>query len=347
MLRTPTFHSFMRLALLALAFAGSAACSKKEEAPAPSGPVVSVLDLALSARNQGAAPTDAYDVELAATTLNVGGQPVLTLTDGLFAPADRSGDILPKLKDAFAKTPHTKLIFSVSSSVSYNSAAAVLATAKAANVTSVAFKVRPIGSQSNTGFLTLDNFVVRPKTKNDEDVAIPGAPTRPWSDFTSQWDAAQNACRASPTGNCAFKPEAVADGGNLRTVLYAAGQGSNVAFYRVGAPPPEPTPPPEEKPAKGKKAKKAKPSKKSKNVDPVAEVEQAPPATEAGFQFRFQEAVAAASAISETMRPICGQTPCGVAVQGEKATLFVRLLSLIGAAFPDRTAAPVVAFELP
>lgn len=343
MLRPSLFHRTTHVVcLLGLL----AACGKKEDAAAaPSGPIVSVLDLALSARNSGTAPADAHDVEVASTALNLGGVQVVALSDGQFAPADRSGDIVPKLKDAFAKTPHANLVLSVSSSISYNTAAAVLATAKAANINSVSFKVRPPGSQSNTGFLTLDNFTVRAKTKNDEDVAIPGAPVRPWSDFVSQWDAVQSGCRGAPTGNCASKPESVADGGNLRMGLYAAGQGVNVAFFRTGAPPPPPPAAEPEKPAK--KGKKEKTSKKSKAFDPVAEVEQAPPATEALFQFRAQEAVAASSAISETTRPVCAQTPCGVAVQGEKATLFVRLLSLIGAAFPDRTQAPVVAFELP
>lgn len=346
MLRTPMFHLFIRSASLTCLVGLCAGCGKQEDAAAvPSGPIVGILDLALSARNTGAGPADAHDVELAANALNVGGLPVLSLTDGVFAPADRSGDTLPKLKDAFAKTPHGTMTLSVSSSIPYSSAALVLSTAKAADVNSVAFKVRPPGSQTNTGFLVLDNFSVRPKTKSDEDVAIAGAAPRPWSDFTSQWEAVQTGCRAAPTGSCAFKPEKIAEGGTLRTVLYAAGQGVNVGFYRVGAPPPAAPAAEPEKPSK--KAKKAKASKKSKNVDPVAEVEEAEPATEASFQFRAQEAVAASSAISETLRPVCAQTACGVAVQGEKATLFVRLLSLIGAAFPDRTTAPIVAFELP
>ena len=340
-------HPGLPSALLAFLCAGAFACGNKEEAPAaPTGPIVSVLDLSLSLRSRAAAPSDAHEVELGSGALAVGGQQVLTLTDGQFAPADRSGDELPKLKEALGKSPHANMVFSVGSSVPYSSAALVLQTAKAAGVKSVSFKVRAPGSTSNTGFMTLDNFSLRPKSKNDEEIAIAGSTTRPWSDFTSKWDAVQSACRASPTGNCAYKPEQIADGGNLRIVLYAAGQGANIAFYRVGAPPPEPAPAAPEPDKKGKKAK-GKTKKNSKTVDPVADVEQAPPATEAGFQFRTQEAVNAASAISESMRPVCGASACGVVVQGEKATLFVRLLALIGAAFPDGTPAPIVAFELP
>jgi hypothetical protein len=47
------------------------------------------------------------------------------------------------------------------------------------------------------------------------------------------------------------------------------------------------------------------------------------------------------------MRPLCGNRACGAVVSAEAATLFVRVASLIGAAFPDGGAAPVLAFELP
>jgi hypothetical protein len=333
--------------MLAALCAAALACGAKEVAPAaPPGPTVGVLDLSLSLRSRASAPSDAHEVELISSALGVGGQQVLTLTDGQFAAADRSGDELPKLKEAFSKTPHANMSFAVGSALPYSSVALVLQTAKAAGVKSVSFKVRAPGATTNTGFMTLDNFSLRPKSKNDEEVAILGVAARPWSEFASKWEAVQSACRASPTGNCAYKPEQIADGGNLKIVLYAAGQGANIGFYRVGAPPPEALPAASEPEKKGKKAK-SKAKKNSKTVDPVAEVEQAPPAAEAGFQFRTQEAVAASSAISESMRPVCGASACGVVVQGEKATLFVRLLALIGAAFPDGTPAPIVAFELP
>jgi hypothetical protein len=222
----------------------------------------------------------------------------------------------------------------------------------------VAFKVRPHGGSSTTGWLALDVLDVRPKSKSDDEVAFEGLPKRPWSDFSSKWDDVQGACRASPTGSCAFKPQAVAEGGELKIVLHSAGQGVNVDFFRIG-PPPEAAaaaaPPVASKP--GKPDKKDKKSKKKHKpellegvkapTDVVAEAEQAPPATEALFQFRAQEAVSVPSAVSETIKPVCGTTACGVIIQAEKATLFVRMLSLLGAAFPDATPAPRVVFELP
>jgi biopolymer transport protein ExbD len=360
----PPIHSSVSLLCSVLAaFVALAAfgCGEDKQAAdvTPSGPIVGVLDLAVSLRSGGKASGEFHDVEVSSTAVNVGGQPALTLTDGLIAAADRQGEQLPKLESALSKPSRTSMVLSVSSSVSYDTAVSVLAAAKAAGVQSVAFKVRPPGGGATTGFLTLDQTSVRAKSKADEEVVIPGAPVKPWSDFATQWEAVQSACRAAQSGNCAYKPEKIAEGGNLKIVLYAAGQGVNAGFYRVGAPPPEAEPAPAaaeptKKGAAAKKAAKAAKKKKQKPelidgvkapVDPMKELEEAPPATEAVFQFRAQEAVTPPSAVSGTLQPVCGSSACGVVVQAEKATLFVRVLGLLGAAFPDGSPAPVVAFE--
>lgn len=350
------------LAFLCAVLATFAALGCADDKPAaevtPSGPIVGVLDLAVSLRSGGKTSGEFHDVEVSSSAIHVGGQPALTLTDGLIAAADRQGDQLPKLESALAKPARTSMVLSVSSSISYDTAVSVLAAAKAAGVQSIALKVRPPGGGATTGFLTLERASVRAKSKSDEEVAIPGAPVKPWSDFATKWDEVQSACRASQSGNCAYKPEKIADGGNLKIVLYAAGQGVNAGFYRVGAPPPEAAPAAEEPTKKGAaaKAKAAKAAKRKKKrpdlidgvkapVDPLKELEEAPPATEALFQFRAQEAVTPPSALSGTLQPVCGSSACGVVVQAEKATLFVRVVGLLGAAFPDGSPAPIVAFE--
>ena len=88
---------------------------------------------------------------------------------------------------------------------------------------------------------------------------------------------------------------------------------------------------------------------RKKATDVAAELDEAEsaPADQALFQFRSNEALEAPSALSETMRPLCGNRACGAVVSAEAATLFVRVASLIGAAFPDGGAAPVLAFEMP
>ena len=349
----------MRLLTAILVGFGLWACGgDKGEAPAPpSGPIVGVLELPISLRTSGTAPSDFHDVEVSPTDVHAGGQPVITLASGAVAAADRQGAQIPKLSAALSKAPHAVMALAVAAAVPYDTVALVLSTAKAAGVRGVAFKVRPHGGSSTPAWLALDALDVRPRSKTDEEVVFDGLAKRPWSDFSSKWDEVQAACRTSPTGSCAFKPASVAEGGDLKIVLQTAGQGVNVDFFRIG-PPPEAAPAAEPAAAgKADKKAKAKAGKKKHKpelidgvkapTDVAAEVEQALPATEALFQFRAQEAVTSPSAVSETIKPVCGATPCGVVVQAEKATLFVRIVSLLGAAFPDRTPAPRVVFELP
>lgn len=348
---------FLGLALIS-------ACGGNKEAPAaaPSGPIVGALELPISLRSKASAPAGAGEIEISPTEVHFAAHPVLTLNAGAaVAPADRQGEQIPKLAAALSGGAHAAITMTVGSGIPYETVALVLNTAKAAGANSVAFQVRPPGGTSS-GYLALDALDVRPKAKNYDEIDVPGASKRPWGDFVSQWEAVQNGCRGSQTGSCAFKPETVADGGDLKIVLHSAGQGVNVEFFRIG-PEPQAAPPKEEAPdAKGKKGKAAKGAKaakggKKKKVemldgvpapkDVVDEALNAPPATEALFQFRAQEAVTSPSAVTETMKPVCGSTPCTVVVTAEKATLFVRVISLLGAAFPDGVPTPRVVFEVP
>jgi hypothetical protein len=324
---------------------------------------VGALELPISLRSKASAPAGAGEIEISPTELHFASHPVLTLTAAAVGAADRAGahgDQIPKLAAALSGGPHSAIIMTVASGIPYETVALVLSTAKAAGARSVAFQVRPPGGTSS-GYLALDSLDVRPKAKNYDEIDVPGASKRPWGDFVSQWEAVQNGCRGSQTGSCAFKPESVADGGDLKIVLHSAGQGVNVEFFRIG-PPVEAAPPKEEATtAKGKKgkakgAKVAKSGKKKKvemldgvpaPKDVVDEALNAPPATEALFQFRAQEAVTSPSAVTETIKPVCGATPCTVVVTAEKATLFVRVISLLGAAFPDGVPTPRVVFEVP
>jgi len=328
------------------------ACGSEKQAPdtAPPAPSVALLELPVALRSQAKVPADAVQVDVTTAGIGVAGKLVLNLAAGGIDKAERpgaEGDELPKLVQALKAAPqHAHVSLAVAALVPYETAASVIASAKAAGASSIVFHVRA-PSVSAVGYLALDDFELRARSKSDEAVAVPGVAVRPWSDFVAQWDAVANACRSARTGNCAPKPESVADGGDLKVVLHAAGQGVNVEFFRIG-PPPEVTPPPEAKDkGKGKAKKHAKKSRKKPVEEPTEPVEPVIPATEALFQFRGQEAVTAPSPVSETVKPVCGDSACGVIVQAEKATPFLRVVSLLGAAFPDATPAPHVVFERP
>jgi len=353
--KTVLARGFAGVVLAAGIASGFAGCGgdKAKEAPPPSGPIVSVLELPVSLRSQGKPAAGSANLEVSPNEIHLGGHSVLTLNAGSVQASDRQGEQLPKLAQALAAGPHSSVSLAVASAVPYETVALVLATAKAAGAGQIAFQVRAPGG-SNPGYSLLDAYEVQPKSTTDQGATFAGLAPRPWSDFASQWDAVQGGCRSSQSGSCAYKPETIAQGGELKIVLHAAGQGVNVEFFRIG-PPPDPNAEAAEPAPKGKAAKtKKKKGKKvelidgvSKPKDVVAEAENAPPATEALFQFRAQEAVSSPSAVTDTIKPVCGSSACGVVVQAEKATLFVRVISLLGAAFPDGTPAPHVRFELP
>lgn len=348
----------LRTCLNWAALTGLIACGgdkAAEEAPPPSGPIVSVLELPVTLRSQGAAPSDAANLEISTNEIHVAGQTVLTLAAGSVPDAERQGDQVPKLAKALSAGPHAAISLSVASGVPYETVVLALATAKSAGAAKVDFQVRA-PSATAAGHFVVEAPDVKPRSNSDTNQTFAGLAPKSWTDFTTQWEAVGSACKASPTGSCAYKPEKIADGGELKIVLHAAGQGVNVEYFRIG-PLPEPTAAPEPENA-GKGAKKKKPAKKKgKKVelidgvqapkDVVDEALNAPPATEALFQFRAQETVAKPSAITETIKPVCGSSACGVVLQAEKATAFVRVISLLGAAFPDGTTAPHVVFELP
>jgi hypothetical protein len=140
----------------------------------------------------------------------------------------------------------------------------------------------------------------------------------------------------------------VAKGGNLKIVLHASGQGVNVNFFRAGLTPEELAA--EEAARKAELATKKEDFMQGRGVtktDLEKELLEGDPANEALFQFRAKEALELPSAVSQVMEPLCGTKACGAIVSADSNTLMVRVVSLIGAAFADGSAPPVLAFELP
>jgi hypothetical protein len=319
----------------------------EEQAKAPLAPALGPLELPVSLRNGDAAPTDARKVEANINELRVDDQVVLPLANGLVAAAERDASgVLPKLKAALSTPSRTKLALGVHASLPYETAALILNTAAAAGMRQLVLQVRKPGASTATGWLAVDAFQTTPRT--DDDVAFPSVEGHKWDEFTAAWQAVYDACRGSQTGSCAYVPGSFSKGGNVKIVLFAAGQGVNVNFFRTGL-----TQEQLDAEAKARDAELAKKKEDvvqgrggTKKTDLEAELADGAPPNEASFQFRAKDALDAPSAVTDVMQPLCGKKACGVVVSGESNTLMVRVVSLIGAAF-DGGAPPVLAFELP
>jgi hypothetical protein len=325
----------------ALAF-GLTGCGSSEQTAPPPADIVGVLELPVSQRFASAAPPGAAKIEISPSELRIDGQPVAVLVGGRLAAADVSDGQIPKLREKLGT--RSAAVIHASASASWGTTVAVLDTLKAAGVGIVAFAVRQAppppqkgrpaaGPSTTVGYLELRDWKVVPES--DDEVRFDTVQPLPWQEFRTRWQEVADACRASPSGDCMDPPEKVAEGGNARIVLRTRGDGVQIQFYRVGAPPPAAAPQPQVAMIPGVPAPRPQ---------PPAEPE-TPPATEASFTLRASTLTQAESPITAMVRPVCGSRACGVVVIGDAETLSMRPIALLGAAFPDGTAPPAVAFQ--
>ena len=326
----------------------AAACGKdgaaEEGADAPLAPALGVLELPISLRSGDPAPDDAFTIEANPSELRAEGKVVTPLDNGLVPAAQNANGIITPLKAALTGG-RARAALKLHSSLPYETIALILNTASSAGVRHAAFQVRKPGGGSDTGWLRADNFSMTPRTV--EEVKFANIPSRSWDDFPGLWDPIYQGCRGSQSGSCAYVQENVAKGGNLQIVLHASGRGVNVDFRRVGFTAAQIAEESQQREAEIATKKKDFLDGRMKQTDLEKALLEGEPATEALFQFRDKEAFENPSAVSATLQPVCGSKACGAVVSADSNTLGVRVMSLIGAAFPDGAAPPTLAFEQP
>jgi hypothetical protein len=331
------------IAVLALVFAGCESEEKKseEEKEAPAQTAVGVLELPVSLRMKGAPPPNAHEVAINPTELQVNGKKLLDLNAGKFADGDVSGTAVPKLSSALGSPSRSMIALELHATVPYRTVVLTLNAAQSAGIRNATFRVRKPGGSPETGWLDINGFKVIEPT--DDVVSFDTVGPRPWSEFVNVWEGVAAGCMGATSGNCSPKKEKIADGGTLQIILFASGDGVNMEFKRIGGPSIEEL-------EKNEEIKQERGEIKILLEMPPEIVEaymELPFETAAGFQFRGREAVVSPSALSATMAPVCGKTACGVVMKADNRTLTIRYVSLIGAAFPDGTPAPTVAFVIP
>jgi biopolymer transport protein ExbD len=346
MLKTAEVHTALA-ALTPFALAIALGCGGKsaEQEQAPLPPALGVLELPVSLRTGDPAPSDGRKVDVNMTEVRVDDKLVLKLDNGKVPAAEQQDGVLPKLKAALQTPAHARIALHAHASLPYETAALVLNSASSAGMHQLSLQVRKSGGSTDTGWLSISSFQMAPRTYDE--VVIQSVDPHKWDDFAKAWQAMHDACRSSQTGICPYVENSVATGGNLKIVLFASGSGVNVNFYRVGLSP-------EELVAEEQKRKASLAAHKEDFLqgrkgksELEQELTEGEPATQALFQFRAREATDPPSVLTEVMRPLCGPKACGAVVSADGNTLMVRVVSLIGAAFPDGAAPPSLAFEMP
>ena len=341
------------VALTALAGLASFGCTDKEAeeaakaealAHSPSRPLGD-HDLPVSLRMFDSAPGGAATVEATDVELRLDGSAVVALDRGKVAAADRVGDVIPKLEARLRSPIKNAIALRLQANLPYETAALVLATAKKAGIHNAAFAVREVGGSQKTGWLVANGFSLSSKAEELPEIA--GAKWPEWATFADKWQETFDGCRTAATGNCANLPGNIAEGGTLRMELMTSGRGITVNYFRRGL-----TPAQEE--VEDKHAEEILNRKKEDFLqgrithdEMVEALLLGHPSTYALFQFRYQEALKNPSSLTKTTQPMCKQQRCAVVLTADAVSSMLHVLSMLGAAFPDGTTAPALAFELP
>jgi len=337
-------RSLPLVVLVAVALAG---CDEDDSAEddGEATPLIGLAEIPISLRNASTRPTDALQLLVTPQAVYLGDDEVLGLEGGAVPKEERDGTTLAKLGsklEAGVARPTAAIRMHVN--VDYQTMALILSTLRTARVRRVAFEVRKPGPAMETGWLLLDDFLVQPKS--DEPVAFEGALQRRWEEFIGGWDGSYEACRGGEYVHCAKKPDLnLAEGGLVEVSLFTRGSALQAHFRRFGEADDEAT---RRADAPAPKLLDGVPAEEPTGNEPLRgpDGEILPPEDHATFTWRYGEATKDDSAIPSTFRPICGVAQCGLVVRADAEVPSFRMLSFIGAAFPNGAPTPRVVFEL-
>jgi hypothetical protein len=321
---------------ITLAFVVLAACG--EEAPPPDPelpPLVGALEVPISLRNGDPTPSNALRIEMSPSAMHVDGHALYDMTRGEPPDSEQTPEGYTQLRTRIASLPARGIAaLTIHGMIPYGTFVRTLMTLQNAGYHEFAIAVRRPDSSPTIHWMTFSSPEIVP---SHGPVAFPGT-ERPWEDFTSHWEEVYTACRSVGDRfyiDCDGLPAATAPGGHLQLVLWARGDGMIMRFNQVdvedaGVPP-----------STGVAMLPGVPQPQSDEEPPPR------PFTTGAFSFRASVATQADSAMSMTARPVCGAAVCPTVLEADVGTNFMRVMSMIGAAFPTGSTAPRIAFRIP
>ncbi|MET0283690.1 MAG: hypothetical protein ABW352_04450 [Polyangiales bacterium] len=333
---------------LSLALLTLAACDKEEVKPDMT-PRVGVLELGTAHRIGDPAPSGPAHIEISPAELVVDGETVIPLENGKIPAAEKSDYEIPKLKAKLSGKQSLEL--SVHAAVPYATLARVMYTGNESGIKEVGFKVRKPNSTNQLGFIGVKQFTF---IKSPDASGFSESELVPWDKWTAVWDDSLSACQAAgPKADCGYSPMAKAQGGQLDMMLRVRGSGYALRFRQAGAPEaaadagaPVAAATPDKKKDK-KKKKKAEMLDGIKAAPEAAEEAPPEPSHEHVFTLRADQATVDPSPISGIVKPLCSSIACPIVFDVEGISMSGNVVGLLGAAFPDGTTAPKIAWVLP
>ncbi len=314
-----------------------AACGGEDEEAAPLDTTdhVGLFEIPISRNNQAPRPSNATRIEISPTELRLDYRPILALERGRPADAEVADHVITKLRQEITgAAARRQAAIRVHASVPYLTFVEVLNTLHSAGLRDVVVAVRTLGANPTEAFMQWPHFTVVPA--GNESPTFEGPPI-PWDEFVASWREVYEACRAGQYIDCDGPYSNTAQGGDLEMELWTRGQGMKVSFRQINPPAPEAT---GGRPAliEGVAAAPAAPTE---------EELEGTPATEGAFNVRHQESTAENSALSTMVAPVCADSQCRAIFVTDATTPTMRVISFVGATFPNGTERPQVAFRIP
>ncbi len=313
---------------------GSFGCSESAETKTEAAPIVGVLELPIVQRTGGNPVATAARIELSPSELRMDGEPVLALQNGKLPPGEAVDYIIPKLKVKLSGKGG--LAITAHATIPYATLARVIRTGLESGAKELAFQVRKPNTTKDTGWLTIRESHF---TDTPENGKFAAGELLSWDAFAKVWEESIRGCQESGRADCGYGPVTKAAGGQLDMMLRVRGSGIAVRMRQEGGP---------EAAAQADKPKKAR----AEMLDgikaaPAAEEKEPDPSTEHVFTLRADQATTVPSPVSGITKPVCGSVTCPVVLDAEGISSTIHVLSLLGAAFPDGTPEPKVAWVLP
>lgn len=328
-MRTSTLRASLVLALSLVACGGESAPPEEPELP----PLVGALEVPISLRTDGATPSNALRIEISPSAMHVDGHALYDLNRGEPPDSELTAQGYTQLRERVASLPaRGTAALTIHGIVPYGTFVHVLETLLGAGYHEFAVAVRGTdATQAQIRWMTFSSPEIAPARGP---VAFAGT-ERPWEDFTTHWAEVYDACRDGHYIDCDGQPTVAAPGGHLQVLLWARGDGMIIRFNQT------------DMEDAGVPAGPAPVEMLPGVPQPTSDEEPPPrPFTTGAFSFRADEATQADSAMSTTTRPVCAAAVCPTLVEADEGTAFMRVMSMIGAAFPSGSQAPRVAFRM-
>lgn len=317
-------------------------CEDEKKPDAGNEPIVGTMELPIALRNGDDPPSPAAEIVISPKALHVDGDKEIELESGRVPESARSGTTLAPLAANLGSSSAATIRAHVSTP--YLTTALVLSTLADKGVDEAGFQVRK-GTGAETGWLVLEDFDVAPRPEKPQE--LEGGTHPPWDTVAKVWTKIASACGKAHSVHCDGKPSRVAKGGKTNVVLRARGSAVKLALRRFGVDEDDE----EDEESGGSKRAGGGGAQMIEGV-PAPQVgskkEKKPePATEATFMWRFPAVTQQRSPVKGALRPLCGSARCNVVVVADGPTATMRMISFLGAAFPDGTPSPRPRFTLP